>query len=90
MDLTHVKYDLSAHTRCAGEKHSTVLIVISWKEMIKEHIEVLPGYSQTARTRHGSFSRKSSTLRIFAPTFCRPLCAALLRRDTWIAGLPSN
>jgi hypothetical protein len=67
-----------------------VLIVISRKEMINKEVEISARYSEPTCFGHGSFSRKSSTFRTFDPTFCRPACAALLRRDTWSAGRASN
>src|SRR5208283_4692747 len=85
MDLTNMKSELPADARSACEYYQSMFIVIAGKKVIHDHIKILSCHPQTASVCHGSFSRKSSTFRIFVPTFCKPLCAALLRRETWIA-----
>ena len=90
MNLADVKRHPTVDGRRARKQDSAVLVAVARKQVAHEDFEVITGNPKPARVRHGIFSRKSRILRIFAVTFCRPFCAAPLRRETCIAGRFSN
>ena len=81
MNFAHMQRMLTFGLRNACQQDRTMLISVTRKKMSAYEVKIFPRDPETAFFHHCSFSRKSSTFKIFAGAFCKPFCAALFRLD---------
>ena len=90
MHLANVQGELPIRVRRSGQQYRAVLVPVPRKKVAAHSIKFIACEADSTFFFHGNFSRKSRIFNIFAVAFCSPFCAAPLRRDTCIAGRPSN